>query len=225
MIKSKDGLVEVLVGSSIGSIILPPLAWSIVNVPSDEEEAESLFKNLYNSPTSHHITLAVHRHRKKERVASMGNLALIKSDNWTYLDTVSILYQKPSSSSNNGFLPLAEPGHIFCKGDIPDTSTTAWFNEDAGNATNLWDLGPTDVLDAENEKAYYQKYNNQLNLIMMSMCVPMEYRRFAYLCSVDGGDLAKIYKFCKGLNIGVCLYASTDTEARKMIDVINKMGK
>ena len=217
---SKDGLVEVLVGKDMGQVIFPPLAWSVVNVPTDASETAKLFKNLYNSPTSQHITLAVHRQRKKDKVFSFANLGKLSND-WKYLDTVTILYEKPSSSSNNGFLPVSEPANMFIKGDIPDTDTTAWFNEDVGNATNLWDVGPVDGVDAKEDKTYYQKFSVETNLILMSMCRPLETRRFAYLCDVDKNEVKRIYAFCKAFNLIVCLFAETDSEAKKLIEIVN----
>lgn len=224
MLKSKDGHIEILVGSDLGQVIFPPLAWSVVNLPHDAEEASGFVKNLFNSPTSHHLCLTVHRQRKKDKIASLVNLKYFDK-NWKYLDTISVQYQKPSSSSNNGFLPVAEAGHLLCKGDIPDTNTTAWFNDDVGNATNLWDVDSVEGIDNKDEKTYCLKFSSQLNLILMSMCRPLEYRKFGYFCDVDRAELTRIKSFCTAMNVTVCLYAETDSEAHKMLELLDGASK
>jgi len=217
---SNDGLIEILVGVNVGSVIFPPLAWSVVNAPTDALETRSLFRNLYNSPSSNHLCLCLHRQRKKDKLASFSSLSGIDTG-WGYLDTVSIFYQRPSSSSNNGLLPLAELGHLLTKGDSPEVSNSAWFNYEVGNATNFWDVEAADGIDDKDDFTYFQKFSSQMNLILMSMCRPLEYRKFAYLCDVDKKELRHIHNFCKGLGVSACLYAETDTEARKMIEQVN----
>jgi len=221
MLKSNDGLVEILIGPDLGNVIFPPLAWSVINVPSRGVEANHMFDNLYNSPTSHHICLTVHQQRKKDKIKSLVNLQLAEERGWKFLDTVSVLYQKPSSSSNNGFLPIAETANLFFKGDTPDTATTGWFNDEVGNATNFWDVDAVDGVDSKDDKTYYQKFSSQLNLILMSMCRPLEYRKFAYLCDVDKHELRRIHNFCKSFNITVCLFTDSDIDAKAMIEQVN----
>ena len=217
MIKSDDGMIEVLVGKTTGSVIFPPASWSVVNVPASESEAASLFNNLYNMPTHKHSMLALCRDRRKNRVQATKNLP---SELWTYLETVAIFYEKPSTCSNNGLLPLSEPGWVFFKGPSPDTKKTSWFAEDYENATNLWNVA---IQDGEPyQSAYFQKFNWETQLLMMSMSEPIETTRFIYMIPLDKNEQKSLFAFCKRYSLKVCLYAADEQEAAEVIQNYKK---
>lgn len=215
MLMSKDGLIKVDQAVDLASVVFPPSSWSIVNLPVDSTEAESMFKNLYNTPTARHVSLALCRHRRKERLQATANVAQSQAIGWGYLDTVSIWYEKPSTCSNNGLLPVAEPGFLLYKGDTPDAKRTAWFGENIANATNLWNIAPQEAEDGT--YSYYQKFSWELNMLLMSLATPLEHTRFIYAMPVAASDWSTIFKFCKHFLVGVQLYAKTHAEAEAIV--------
>lgn len=215
MFKSKDGLVRVDQVSNTSNVVFPPSAWSVVNLPTEKQDADTLFKNLFNTPTTRHACLVLVRHRRKDRVLATSNIASAQMAGWNYLDTVSIWYEKPSTCSNNGLLPLSEVGFLMYKGDTPDTKQTSWFSEDSNNASNCWNLAtqkeePTQV-------SYYQKFSWELNLLMLSLTTPMEYARFIYAAPLSDDDYKSLFLFCKRYSVGVQLYTKTTAEAESII--------
>lgn len=212
MYKSKDGLLRVDQAVSLSSVVFPPASWSIINLPVDAAEAQQLFRNLYNSPTSRHVSLVLSRHRRKDRLAATANIGQAKT--WSYLDTVSIWYEKPSTCSNNGLLPIAEPGFLLYKGDAPDAKRTEWFSKDMANATNLWNLA---TQEGEGDVSYYQKFSWEMNMLLMSLAQPLEHGRFIYGMPISESEQAPLFDFCKHFGIGVQLYAKTLIEAETLV--------
>lgn len=209
MLRSKDGIVEIKQANSIGSVIWGPAAWSIVNIPVDEKTAEELFFNLYWTATSRHVLLSFCRHKRKERHLANKNLP---NSNWSYLETVSIWYERPSTCSNNGFLPLAEPAWIFYKGDTPDTKKTGWFSSgEYNNATNLWNVSPQEGEDSKYN--YYQRFNWETNLLLMNLADPLEHKRFIYTLPLDKSEQNSLFTFCHKYGMSVCLFAESYEES------------
>lgn len=212
MITSKDGLIRVDQAASLASIVFPPAAWSVINLPVEADDAERMFRNLYNSPTSRHICLALCRHRRKERLLATSNIS--RAPQWSYLDTVSIWYEKPSTCSNNGLLPISEPGFLMYKGDTPDANRTEWFGDGLANATNLWNLA---TQDGEGSSSYYQRFSWEMNMLLMSLAGPLEHARFIYGMPLAGSDNRLVFGFCKHFDVGVQLYAKTHYEAEEIV--------
>jgi hypothetical protein len=221
MYKTADNLLNILVAPDKSSVIFPPIAWSVVDIPEDVQETAKLFGNLYNSPTTKHVTLIVNRKRKKDRILADLNMHEVLKK-WEYLDTTTISYDKPASSGSNRLLPISEVGHIFYKGQHPDIKATSWFNEEFSNSTTNWDLGV--VNPAEGKKTYLGKFSWQLNLLMRSLSNPLEIRSFAYLCDFDKNDIDLIYKFCKTFSIGCYLVCRNGDEANNIIKQCNKIS-
>lgn len=220
MIASKDGLIRIDQAASLASVVFPPASWSVVNLPIEADDAERMFKNLYNSPTSRHICLVLCRHRRKERLAATANIS--KAIQWSYLDTVSIWYEKPSTCSNNGLLPVAEPGFLMYKGDTPDAKRTEWFGDGLANATNLWNLA---TQADEGAHSYYQKFSWEMNMLLMGLAGPLEHGRFIYGMPLVESDRRLIFGFCRHFDIGVQLYAKTHYEAEEIIREYEKFTK
>src|SRR5690606_9110157 len=134
----------------------------------------------------------------------------------------SLLYEKPKSCSNNGFLPLSEIGFVLYKGQTPDTGSTKWFKDDYNNATNIWDLNNhPDEGDGINGFTYYQRFSWELNCLMMSMAGPLIHRRFIYNLPLNDNELLSLFKFCVQFDLMAELYTETYSEASRIRDKYN----
>lgn len=221
MFKSKDGLIEIYQGEGPDQIVYPPAAWSIINVPESGLDAQVFFKDLYHTATSRHIMLVVCRHKRKLRGQVNRNLP---SDDWNYLETVSIWYEKPSTCSNNGFLPLAEPAWLYYKGDTPDTKKTEWFSSgDYNNATNLWNVAPSQGEPVDH--IYYQKFSWELNLLLMSMAQSLEHKKFIYTLPLDKNEQISLFTFCQKFGVSAVLYAETHEEVDEILNHYAKFSE
>jgi hypothetical protein len=199
--------------------IFPAADFSIINVPAEKEAAQKVFDSLYDAPCFKHVSLVTVRHKKTEKLSALANLSLNKQK---FLDSVMLTYQKASSSSNLGLLPLAEPGFLFYKGPKPDVTKTAWFSDGYTNATNHWDVSPQP--SEKTDLTHYQKFCWELGLLMYSLSAPREHRRFIYSHS-SLGELTSVFSFCNAYSLEVQLYASTDEEATKIIEMYDARYK
>lgn len=211
MIRSHDDLIRIEVVESIGNF--PPVAadFSIVNLSVNPEHAKTALQSIYNSPTSRHVSLLLNRHKRKDKVDAMQNLSIAQKIGFEYFDTVGIWYEKPSSCSNNGFLPVCEVGHLFYKGAAPDAKTTEWFGDDTSNATNLWNVSPQDK--EQMQATYYQKFCWEVPLLLLSLVKPLEHKRFVYDAELTDGELDSLFAFVRYFNIGVQLYQTSESMA------------
>ena len=212
-------IIQVDLVKNIANAVFQPADWSIIGLPVDNKSAKGLMSNLYNSPTARHTSLILFRHKRKERLKAMSNLYDSIDNGWSFLDTISICYEKPSSCSNNGFLPLSEFGVLVYKGLSPDISKTKWFNDNMSNATNVWDVSARDY---EGQHSRYHKFSSELNLLMYSMCGELEHRRFIYGLEVNQDEIRNIYLFCREYGLTVQLYASTKEELQYIQEEGNK---
>lgn len=215
---SKDGLIEIEVLQNIHDAVFPPADFSIMNIPEFPDNSKKMFSHLYNTPVSRHVCLVLCRHKRKKRASVVSNISH-SEESWNYLETVSISYEKPSSCSNNGFLPLAEIGFVLYKGEIPDTKKTAWFGlEGETNASNMWGLSSQP--DEINQVTYYQKFSWELALLLKSLSGVLETRRFIYGHEVSLDEIKNIHLFCKTYELKCRMYAGSSAEASKLIEAI-----
>jgi hypothetical protein len=221
MIVTDDGLVRIEIASDLSEVIFPASDFSLVNMPTDHEEAEDLFKNLYNTPTNRHISLVFNRHKKEDHIKALANF---NNTPFTYLDSVHLLYEKATITSTSTFLPLSEGVVILHKGNTPDVATTSWFASEgvAGprtNATTIWNVAPS---EGEPKKfSYYNKLSWEVILLAMSMASPLEHRRFIYALPLDG-DETSLFELCKKYNLKVQLYCENMQAANKLLEKYNK---
>lgn len=215
MFKTRDGSVRIDIAEDLSEVSFPASDFSIINIPTDHEEAEDLFKNLYNSPAFRHISLVLCRHKRSDRMRAMSNFDRIGK--FSYLDSVHIWYERASSSSNNGFLPVSEQGVLLYKGSTPDVRKTEWFSQDGqhSNATTLWNVAPSEGEGISS--TYFQKFCWEVLLLLMSMSAPLEHNRFIYGFPANG-DAISLFKFCKKFNINVQLYVKTAKEASDLLE-------
>jgi len=220
--KTKDGILEIEYINNVSAIVFDAADWSVVSLSEEETHNKLLANNLYNTPVVSHVALVLNRNQRKKRIQAQAGTQFFL-DLWKYLETVSITYPKPNSGSNNGFLPIAETGYLFYKGDIPNTKNTAWFQEDSGhaNATNLWDLS---TQADEPENLYYQKFSWELQLLLKSMSGSLECRKFIYAVDTNCDELYGIYKFCKTYCLKCKLYITDNVEYRKMQTLIDTLA-
>lgn len=226
-VASRDDAVRVDVAKNLSQVVFPASCYSIVNIPVNSEEARELFRNLYNNPSQRHVALVFCRHSKRYTLDAMANLAVVEDDTpWNYLDTVHVWYEKPSSSSNSAFLPLTEEGYLFYKGSVPNISNTKWFSgggeKDPPNATNLWNVSPQ-----AGEKlpfSYYRKFCWEIPLLLASMSVPLEIRRFIYAVEWDSNpNYESLFKFCYEHKMQVQLYAPDLEQAQRAVNRYEEM--
>jgi hypothetical protein len=210
--------IQAEVVKSISDAIFQPSDWSVINIPHSEADAVNLLSNLYNSPVSNHVCLILCRHRRKFRLEALSNIRRAERD-WHFLDTVTISYEKPSSCSNNGFLPISEVGFIVYKGTSPDTRQTKWFNDSLSNATTMWDLRRQ---EDEGKPAYFQKFSWEMNLLMLSLSSILESSRFVYGLPVKREEIRTIYNFCAKFGITAQLYVESQDEVQMINEECNK---
>ena len=229
--QTKDGIINITIAKDVSEVVFQPADWSMVNIPLNPLAAERLANNLYNMPSHRHISLVVNRRRRKDRVKGLCSLAAFNDRRWRLLDTVSVGYGKPSTSSNNGFLPLTEHGYLFYKGDTPDAKKTNWASEDGiQNATNQWDLCVQPLESVYYiEQTYYQKFAWDLPLIMMSLADKCEHSRFIFGLWINSSpepkEIRSLYTFCSKFNLTVEIIVSEYDRAEKILAVANQTNK
>lgn len=226
-VASRDDTVRVDVTKNLSQVVFPASCYSIVNVPASIAEAVALFENLYNNPSQRHIVLAFCRHPKRKTLCSMANLLVVdERTEWSYLDTVHVWYEKPSSSSNSAFLPLTEEAYLFYKGPTPNIANTKWFSgggdKDPPNATNLWNVSPQ--AGEKSPFSYYRKFCWEIPLLLASMSVPLEVRRFIYAAEWDSDpNYESLFKFCVEHQMQVQLYAPDLEQAQRAVNRYEEM--
>jgi hypothetical protein len=220
--RSKDGLIDVEQVSNIANVVFPPASWSVINLPTSEDDAKAILRGLYNSATTRHISLAVARHRRKDRLEATGMIRHAIPEGWGYLDTVNIFYEKPSSCSNNGLLPVSEVGFVLYKGSMPAVTTTAWFSDGLNNATNLWNIA---TQKDEGAFSYFQKFSWEVNMLLMSLSSPIENSRFIYGLPLTEIEQISLFKFCEYFGIGVKLYVDTQLEVDAILKSYEKFSE
>lgn len=214
MTTSKDNKINILHGS-INDVVYSPSDFSVVDVPSEKEHAEMLAKRLYNTTATKHVSLLLTRGRRDERLDCISNVGCFK--NWSFLDSVNILYEKASSCSNSGLLPLSEPGYVVYKGSIPNIKATSWFQDDKKpNSTNFWDLSVSSEESSVN--TYYKKCSWELLLLMYSLAMTSIYRSFIYALPVDCDEIISIGKFCHFMNLTVQIPIKDNKKAASLLE-------
>lgn len=221
MFKTKDGIVHVTTGKDISDVMFQPADWSILNVPSDIKSAKRLANGLYNTPSARHVSLLVNRQKRKDRLHGLANLTAF-GISWKFLDNISLSYGKPSTCSNNGFLPICEQAFLVCKGDPPNTKNTAWASHDEyQNATNEWVLLPQSQESDLFRETYYQKFTWSLQMIMLSLVGSVEYGRFIYGLPLTPIEAKSLHAFCKKYKLTAELFMTDMDEALKIINIID----
>lgn len=216
MFQSKDGKIKVTLANSPSDVIYDPADWSIHNLPTDTEEAEKLSSLMYSMPVSNHVMALFCRHKRNNKIKAYSNLGVFstedKKQDWDYFETASVWYEKPSSCSNNGFLPVSETAFILYKGDSPDANYTGWFSEDYNNATNLWPVNPQPDELVVFKHTYNHRFSWEFNLLVSSICRPMNYRSFIYTLPFNKKELKSIHEMCKTHNLKAQLFSSVENE-------------
>lgn len=221
MIKSKDEYITIHWSKNICDATFQPADWSIMNIPHSAKDATKVSKMLYNSATSKHICLALNRQKKNKKIETLANLnVFLNQCEWQFLDNVTILYEKPSSSSSTGFLSLSEPGYLFYKGLSPDVTKTQWFSDQYANATNFWDVAAREK-ESLGKNTYFKQFSWELGLLLYSLCGMHEYRSFLYLDSFNAAELLSIHAFCREHQMKGQLHVSSIEKAKKAIEEIN----
>lgn len=216
MFVSKDGLINIDQVLDVNRIVFPQAAWSIVNIPANEQDAASLQEQLYNSFSSRHVSLGLFRHKRTDKAQALSNL---KNTPFQIYDFVTLLYEKATGASSS-FLPLSEMGVILHKGHQPDIENTSWFAE-PGQKTppNCWALSQQEL---EPGHPTYQRFSWEVNLLMLSLAKPLETIKFIYGVNWQFSELPSIFAFCQTYNVSVQLYAQTEEIAQKVIQEYNR---
>lgn len=215
MFRTKDGKIEIQAIKSLGDAVFPAADFTLANLPLDHNEAASFATNLYNSPSQRHVLMLFARHSRDEKPTALANLKLVNQAGWKLLETVCVWYEKPSTSSNIGFLPVAEEAYIFYKGATPNVKNTEWFSPDGGaNATNLWDLTPNEF--EGKSFTYYRHFAWEIPLLLATLVDPAETCRFIY--ALDG-DYDHVFKFCREHKQQVSVLLQSEEQAKKLIQL------
>ena len=220
MLQSEDKKITILVGSDPSKVIFHPADWSMINMPVCPNDAKSISKHLYNTPTNRHLCLITTRALRTRRLQVLSNLHEFDRK-WKFMDAISILYQKPNSCSASGLLPKAESAYLVYKGSAPDVSNTAWFSDDGPNATNFWDVAPQPEEFGVFKNIHFHRFSWEVQIIMMSMAGVLEHRSFIYTIPVKNKEIISIYEFCKKFNLTAQLFASSLEAGQKIIKRYN----
>lgn len=210
MYRSKDGKITVEVVTKMDNLgALPAAAFSLVNIPVLPMESKTLFERLYNTPSKNHIVLAFARHSRATKLESLGNLGSIP---FKFLDQIHIWYEKPSSSSNIGLLPVAEDAYIFYKDDAPKVKNTNWYSVDHPNASNMW--GVTPYSGEGRAHTHYRYFSWEVALLLWTMANPIETRKLIYGLE---DDHYHVLKFCREYDFSAHILTKASEEAQKII--------
>lgn len=210
MHRSKDGKITADAVASVGDAVFPAADISLFNLPAESSVSKSFFENLYNSPSQNHILLIFNRQSRKDKLLATKNIS--NTCGFEFLDVVHLWYEKPSTSSNIGLLPIAEEAYLLYKGDVPNVKNTAWFSDGNPNATNLWGLTPAEY---ENRSStYHKKFAWEVALLLYTMKEPLVHNRIIY--GLDD-DYEHVLKFAKTYNISVHFVVNSDNVAKQII--------
>lgn len=166
-------------------------------------------------PVERHVMMMVTRHRRKDRVEAISNLAIVQGTTFDYYDSVTIEYQRPASSSNSGLLPLSEPAYLFYRGEAPDAGRTKWFRDGSNNATTVWDVA---AQPGEGEPTQHQRFCWELHQLMMSLTTPRTHNRFNLVCPIGQKEYDRLFQFCRVHSIGVNICTDDEDQASEIIE-------
>jgi len=230
--RTQDGVIQIET-TKLGDSIFPAADFTMANIPIEQGEAEDFLKNLYNIPVERHILLLFCRHSREDKTKALANIhagmsavkaagiaAKTPGAEWNFLDSVSVWYEKPSTSSNIGLLPVSEEAFIFYKGAVPNIKNTSWFGSGSPNATTTWGVSP-----AEYEKrahTYYRKFSWEVALLMATMSDPAQTGRFIY--ALDG-DYEHVFKFCREYGQQTVVYIGPDESAAKLMETAQNSSR
>jgi hypothetical protein len=221
---STDKRLEILTGD----VVYSPADWSIMDIPSCQDEAKMLAKHLYNTPSYKHNVLLLTRQRRKDRIDSISNIQFFKQ-NWNFLDTVNILYEKSSTCSNSGLLPISETGYLLYKGEeTPNIKATSWFQEDKKmNATNFWDISINEIESqyAQIKNIYYHKFSWELIFLMFSLSKPLIYRKFIYGLKISEQEMESLSHLLIDMNLSAQLIVKENKKAEQLIKIYENILK
>jgi len=218
-----DDKFKIFIANKHSDVIYYPSDFSIINTPISESESENLSKNLYNTCTDKHIVLLLQRSRRKHRIQTISNIQFFKQ--WQFLDSVSIIYEKASSCSNNGLLPLSESANLLYKGAKPDVSSTAWFNSDKKNASNFWDLGVQQEERSFFTSCYHNKFSWELFYLMYSIASPLIYRDFIISgLQLNTNEIKSVITVTKKMNVSCQIVFQSQEEADKFIETYKEIN-
>lgn len=224
MYTNLDNIIKIFIASKPSNVIYYAADFSIINTPILINDALNLSKNLYNTNADRHVALLLQRSKRKYRINTVSNISCFTQ--WNFLDTVSIVYEKASSCSNNGLLPVSESANILYKGTKPDVSSTNWFNSDKKNASNFWDLGVREEELQYVNSCYHNKFSWELMLLMYSIASPLIYREFIYTgVKILPNEMLSLIAFCKHMQMSCQIVLNTEDEAKKMIKIYKEMIK
>lgn len=210
MFSSKNGNLTIQVVEDMSQVAFPPSDFSVFNMPDNGVEAARLFKNLYNTPTTRHLSLVFNRHKRHNKLASLANLYSVES--WEYFDSITVQYEKTLGSNNGRFVPVSETAHLFYKGQQPDAGDTAWFSDGRTNATNLWDVTARE--EELHKFTYNGKFSWETGMLLYSMVKPLAFRTFIYALDTDQENAIA---FASHFKLKIQTYCKAEEQALKLI--------
>lgn len=201
---------------SLAHAIFPAADGSIVPALLDETEHRALLHNLYHSPSDKHVSLVLPRVRRSQYTTVLQHIS--KTQDWEFLDVVSVIYEKTVQSNASSFVRNSEPGFLFYKNSFPNLDQTKWFNPQFCNCSTTWHLSPQ--AEESIRHTSYQKFCWELMLLIVTLSKPLWYGRFIYALPVDDDN---ILQFAFYHQIPLQLYADTDEKAQIIINQYNEV--
>lgn len=214
--RSEDDIIRIDVVKSLAHAIFPAADGSIVPALLDETEHRALMHNLYHSPSEKHVTLVLPRVRRSQYIPVLQSVS--KTQDWEFLDVVSVVYEKTVQSNASSFVRNSEPGFLFYKNSFPNLDQTKWFNPQFCNCSTTWHLAPQ--AEEAIRHTSYQKFCWELMLLMVTLSKPLWYGRFIYALPVEDDN---ILQFASYHQIPLQLYTDSNEKAKNIIDQYNQV--
>lgn len=216
---SKDGRITIFITDNpTKNALLPQTDFSLVELPIEKEDVVPLFKELFRTQKTNHISLVSSRLPKKTRLKTFANMALIEETGFKYHDHITILSQAEYKNIPSNLTQIGETFVLFTKGDELNKEATAWFREDLGNCGNVWDVTPQEG-EKITSKTVSRHFSWEQGVLMSQLASPLISRKFLVIGKVEPAMVEFALRF------NLCLHAiSTDeVSARRVLKVYHKL--
>jgi hypothetical protein len=217
-IQSRDGRIIINITEDIvNKSIYPQSDFSIIETPISSIDAEKMFHNLYQTQRSNHICLATVRLPKKLRLRAFNNLLFAEDAGFRYHDHVTIVSEEEYKSIPSNLTQIGETCVLFTKGEEMNKNATAWFREEVGDCSNVWDVTKSEY-ESMIDKTVSRHFSCELGVLMSQLASPLISRRFLVLGLIEPAMAEFAYEF------DVALYGITVDEisARRVIKAYHK---
>jgi hypothetical protein len=218
-IQSKDGRIVINVSDEpVYDHVMPQADFSFIEAPLKPEDTKKLFSNLFSTQRNNHVSLVSVRLPKKLRLKAFGNLAVIEETGFKYHDHITIVSQEEYKHIPSNLTQIGETCVLFTKNEDMNKKATAWFREELGNCSNVWDVG---VQDGEKmiSKTTSRHFSWEQGLIMSQLSSPLICRKFL----VVGIAEPSMAEFAFRFNLNMYVSTTDEISARRVVKIYQKM--